>query len=147
MTHRFRRAAALGSLFVALASCAELGNPEPGGLRTPPTAWSGGWIELETRSVSVPPSRSNELLRAIAPARPHYVDPFAPQGGVVTMVVVTPTYRAPPATTTLFLVTTFRLRDGSTLRREWSAPARAFELYAGFGLPSPPVEAVTSLAE
>ncbi len=139
------RAATLATILFA-ASCEELGNPDATGGRTPPAEWSYGPIRLVTRSVSVPPSRSNELLRLIAPARPHHLDFFAPTGGVVTLVIVTQTQAAPPRASVLPLITTFRLRDGTVVRREWAAPADAPELYGGFGLPGPPVEAVTSLA-
>jgi hypothetical protein len=142
---RVGRAAALAAILLTATSCEELGNPDVLGHRTPPAEWSRGPFRLVTRSISVPPSRSNELLRTIAPAPPHHVDFFAPKGGVVTLVVVTPFFGAPPRLSLVPLVTEFRLSDGSTVRREWTAPASAPVFYGGFGLPSPPVEVVTSI--
>ncbi len=139
------RALALALLAASIAACDELGNPDPAPLRTAAVTWSSGPYALETRTVSAPPSRSDELARAIAPARFDHVDTSAPTGGVVTLVVVTPRFGAPPPERTIPLVTELRLRDGSTVTREWSARSLAPAYYAGFGLPSAPVAAVTRI--
>ncbi len=130
--------------FIASA-CDELGNPDVARRHTPAASWTDGLTQLETRTFTVPPARSNELLRAIEPAQLHHADFFAPPGGVVTLVVVDPELAFAPRPGAIPLITVFRLEDGSLVRRQWSAPRLAPRYYAGFGLPAAPVEAVTAI--
>jgi hypothetical protein len=143
MSQRLTRA--LFCLFAFAAGCSELGNPDVSVQHTPPSSWTDGVNRLETQTFTVPPERSNELLHALAPMQPHYVDFFAPHNGVVTLVVVEPQLAFLPRQRAVRLVTTFRLRDGTVLRRQWSAPSLAARYYAGLGLPARPIEAVTAL--
>src|SRR5690606_9202469 len=80
----------LAALALALSvfayGCDELGNPGSARHQWPTASWSDGQSRLETRTFTVPPARSNELLTAIEPARLHHADFFAPPGGVVTLV-------------------------------------------------------------
>jgi hypothetical protein len=140
-----RRALALLLIALLGAGCEELGNPDVSTQHTPLAPWTDGANRLETQTFTVPPERSNELLHAIAPSQPHYVDFFAPSGGVVTLVVVKPELAYVPPVAALPLVTRFRLRDGTVMRRRWSAPLLAPRYYAGFGLPERPIEAVTAI--
>jgi hypothetical protein len=135
----------LALVLVTGAGCDQLGNPDVSMQHTPAASWTDGANRLDTRTFTVPPERSNELLRAIAPVQPHYVDFFAPSDGVVTLVVVQPELAFVPRVPELPLVTRFRLRDGTVMRRRWSAPLLAPRFYAGFGLPERPVEAVTAI--
>jgi hypothetical protein len=126
-----------------LGGCDQFGNPPP--FATGPTDWQAGVVRLVTTTRSFRDEKTIQRLTSKGLGKLDHADASIGPSQTLTVVSVEPHGLSIPPSARVPLVTTFELRNGARLRRQWSAPASSRRWNAAFALPEPPLRALTSV--